>query len=101
MYGLIGKMAARPGQRDAVIALILEGVANMPGCISYVVAEDSDDPDGIWITEVWDSAESHAASLKLPAVAAAIRKALPMIDMDAPGVRQATTPVGGFGLTAG
>ena len=32
----------------------------------YVVAKDAEDPDGIWFTEVWDSEQSHAASLKLP-----------------------------------
>lgn len=100
MYGLIGKMSAKPGQRDAVIALILQGVEGMPGCRSYVVAKDADDPNGIWVTEVWDSAESHAASLRLPADAAAIRQAIPLIDMTAAGVRQATVPVGGHGLSA-
>jgi quinol monooxygenase YgiN len=98
MYGLIGKMSAKPGQRDAVIALILKGAEAMPGCLSYVVAKDAGDPNGIWITEVWDSAESHAASLKIPAVADAIRTAIPLIDMAADGLRQATVPVGGIGL---
>lgn len=98
MYGLIGKMSAKPGQRDAVIALVLDGVDAMPGCLSYVVAKDAEDPNGIWITEVWDSAESHAASLKLPAVATAIRQAVPLLDMTAAGFRQSTVPVGGTGL---
>src|ERR1043166_211585 len=72
MYGLIGKMTAKPGQRDALIEILLAGVEQMPGCLSYVVAQDPTAPDAIWITEVWDSAESHAASLTLPAVRDAI-----------------------------
>ena len=32
----------------------------MPGCLSYIVAKDPTDADAIWITEVWDSRESHA-----------------------------------------
>jgi len=28
MYGLIGKMTATPGQRDAVAALLLEGIGS-------------------------------------------------------------------------
>ena len=60
MYGLIGKMTAKPGQRDALIAVLLEGVAGMPGCLSYVVAKDPADADAIWITEAWDSQASHA-----------------------------------------
>jgi quinol monooxygenase YgiN len=43
------------------------------------VALDTANPDAIWITEVWDSRESHAASLRLPAVRAAIAKARPII----------------------
>lgn len=98
LFGLIGKMAAKPGQRDALIALILEGADNMPGCISYVVAKDADNENEIWITEVWDNAASHAASLKLPSVAAAIGKAMPLIDMAA-GLQQKTVPVGGKGIS--
>jgi quinol monooxygenase YgiN len=99
MYGLIGKMTAAPGQRDALIAILLNGVDAMPGCLSYVVAQDPNAADVLWITEVWDSAASHQASLSLPAVRAAIAKGRPLIagmEMIA-----TTTPVGGHGLTAG
>ena len=68
MYGLIGKMTATPGQRDALIAILLEGTGAMPGCLSYIVAADPADADAIWITEVWDSEASHKASLALPGV---------------------------------
>lgn len=64
MYGLIGKMTAVPGKRDALIAILLEGVSGMPGCLSYVVAKDTADSNAIWITEVWDSQESHKASIR-------------------------------------
>lgn len=96
MYGLIGKMSARPGQRDALIAILLEGVAGMPGCLSYVVAQDPKDADGIWITEVWDSAASHKASLSLPSVQAAIAKGRPLIAGMEAGTE--TVVVGGHGL---
>ena len=79
MYGLIGKMLAVPGQRDALIEILLEGIANMPGCMSYVVAHDPADADAVWITEVWDSSASHKASLALPSVRDAITRAKPLI----------------------
>ena len=79
MFGLIGKCTATPGQRDALIAILLEGVQAMPGCLSYVVAKDPTDENGVWITEVWDSKESHAASLKLPSVRDAITRGKPLI----------------------
>lgn len=96
MYGLIGRMRAGPGQRDALIAILLEGTTTMPGCLSYVVATDPADVDAIWITEVWDTEASHTASLSLPAVQAAIAKGRPLIAGF--GERFVTAPVGGVGL---
>ena len=72
MYGLIGKLKAIPGQRDALTEILLDGAAGMPGCLSYVVATDPTDGDAIWITEVWESQALHQASLALPAVQQAI-----------------------------
>ncbi|WP_114952710.1 putative quinol monooxygenase [Sphingosinicella terrae] len=96
LHGLIGKMRAVPGQRDALVALLLEGVDAMPGCLSYVVARDPADPDAIWITEVWDSRDSHRASLRLPQVREAIARARPLIAGFDSSVE--TEPVSGFGL---
>lgn len=79
LYGMIGKMKAKPGMRAELIGLLLNGTAGMPGCLAYIVAEDVGDPDGIWISEIWDSKASHDASLKLPAVQEAIAKGRPMI----------------------
>lgn len=94
MYGLIGKMNIAPGERDAVIAILLEGTQAMPGCRSYVVAKDPANADAIWITEVWDSAELHHASLALPGVQQAIARARPHIIGF--GERFETEPVGGY-----
>lgn len=96
MYGLIGRMTAAPGQRDALIAILLEGIGEMPGCLSYVVARDPADADAIWITEAWESQERHAASLTLPVVRQAIARARPLIAGF--GESTVTAPVGGHGL---
>lgn len=79
MYGLIGQMLAAPGKRDELLAILGEGVNDMPGCLSYVIAKDPSNADALWITEVWTDKDAHAASLKLPAVQAAIAKARPII----------------------
>ena len=96
MHGLIGRMRAQTGQREALLAIMLEGTQNMPGCLSYIVARDPADADLIWITEVWDSRASHVASLQIPAVRAAIQRARPLIAAYESG--QETIPVGGVGL---
>ena len=96
MYGLIGKMTAVAGRRDALADILLAGTGSMPGCMSYIVAEDPADPDALWITEVWDNQASHQASLGLPEVQAAIAKGRPLIAGFSNRVE--TTPLGGHGL---
>jgi quinol monooxygenase YgiN len=99
MYGLIGKALAKPGERDALIGILLEGATTMPGCLSYLVAKDPTNENAIWITEVWDSEASHRASLNLPSVKAAISRGRPLIAGF--GERFVTEPVGGHGLATG
>jgi len=94
MYGLIGKLRAQPGQRDALVAILAKGTAAMPGCLSYVIAKDASDPDALWITEAWVDAASHKASLDLPSVRAAIGKGRPLIA--GIGERFETQPVAGL-----
>ena len=97
MYGLIGKIAAVEGKRDELIAILLRGTREMPGCLSYVVAKDSSDSTTIWVTEVWTDEASHKASLSLPAVREAIAKGRPLIAKF--NRAAATEPVGGQGLS--
>ncbi len=96
MHGLIGKLRAVPGQRAALAEILLQSTGAMPGCLAYIVAEDVEDADALWITEAWDSAASHQASLQLPQVRDAITRARPLIaGFDS---HVATRPLGGFGL---
>ena len=98
MFGLIGKFTAVEGKRDELIAVLLDGIHDMPGCLSYVVAKDPAEAETIWITDVWDSEARHKASLSLPSVQSAIARGRPLIA----GFGQpiVTSPVGGHGLAA-
>ena len=78
-FGMIGKIKAHPGKRAELIAILTSGTDTMPGCRAYLIAEDVKDADAIWITEIWDDAASHNASLQLPAVRDAIARGRPMI----------------------
>ncbi len=78
-YGLIGQMMAQPGKRAELVAILSEGTGAMPGNMAYLIGEDSANPDAIWIVELWETKEAHAASLQLPAVQAAIGKGRPLI----------------------
>lgn len=97
MYGIIGKMIAHDGKRDELIAILLDGTKDMPGCMSYVISKDLSEENALWITEVWENQESHAASLSLEAVKQAISKGKPLIAGF--GERFETMPVGGEGLS--
>ena len=78
-YGLLGQMMAVPGKRAELLEILTEGTGQMPGNIAYLIGEDSANPDAIWIVELWDSKDAHAASLKLPTVQVAMKKARPLI----------------------
>ena len=96
MYGLIARIVAQPGQRDDLAAILVPGEGGMPGCLSYVVAEDPTNADALWVTEVWADQAAHRASLQLPAVQAAIARGRPLIaSFDN---RTETRVLGGIGL---
>lgn len=98
MYGLIAKLTVVPGKRDEMITILKESAAELPGCFSYVVAKDSADENVIWVTEVWESSASHAASLALPSVKDAMVRGKSLLSkFDRIAV---TNPVWGVGLGA-
>jgi quinol monooxygenase YgiN len=98
MYGLHGKLLAKAGQRDALVALLLEASrgGTMPGCRLYIVSEVPAEPDAIAILEVWDDKAAHDASLQLESVRSVIAKGRPLIAGMGESVE--LRPVGGQGL---
>ncbi|MFN8378804.1 MAG: putative quinol monooxygenase [Anaerolineae bacterium] len=99
MYGLMGKFTAQPDQRETLVGYLMEaasGLEAVDGCLLYVVSRASDDPDGIWVTEVWRTQADHQASLALPATQQLISVARPLIA----GLsnRVEFEPVGGKGI---
>lgn len=91
-------MRTTPGHRDDVAAILLSASAGLRdvGCLSYVIGASATDDDVIWVTEVWESAADHDASLQLPETRAAIGRALPMLTGEFTG--QETAILGGLGL---
>lgn len=66
-YAMFGKLTAHPGEREQLARMMLdsrETLDAMEGCIYYILHEAEDDPDVLWITELWENQEAHAASLK-------------------------------------
>ena len=73
--------------------------ARMLSSGTTIVGVDPEDDATIWVSEVWDSADAHAASLQLPSVRAAIERAMPMLTGDFTGQR--VSVAGGLGVPAG
>ncbi|CAM4410363.1 antibiotic biosynthesis monooxygenase [Paenibacillus typhae] len=98
-FGMYAKFTAKPGERDALSAILLESAAAaevVAECELYIINHAETEPDVLWVTEVWSSREAHAASLALDATRAAIGRAMPLIA----GVESTKIqPVGGKGLT--
>ena len=93
VYAIIGQMLAAPGKREELIGYLAEGSAAMPGNLAYQIWRDKADKNSVWITEVWRDEASHKASLALPQVQEAIRKARPIIAGF--GTRAELEPAGG------
>jgi quinol monooxygenase YgiN len=98
-YGLFGKFLAKPGTRDELVEHLLHAAVLLerdPGCLHYVVST-SDEPDAVWVSEVWTDKAAHDASLEPEDVRAFIEKVRPLIA----GISDQTqlTVHGGKGLT--
>jgi quinol monooxygenase YgiN len=100
---LHGKLTAKPGKGAALADLLLRAadlVSEAKGCRLYLISQDPEAPENIWVTEVWDSAEDHQASLQIPAVRALIEEAMPLLDGQ-PQRGQRLTMLDGHGLKTG
>lgn len=80
-FANVGKLVAKPGQRDAVVSLLLRPMDGLEeaGCLQYEVGVSDDSPDTVFVSELWESPEAHQASLQLDSVQAAIAEAMPLL----------------------
>lgn len=100
---LHGKLTAKAGQGPALANILLrasELVARAKGCRLYLISQDAKQPEDIWVTEAWDSAEDHQVSLGIPEVRALIVEAMPLLYGQPPG-GQRLSCLGGHGLAKG
>jgi quinol monooxygenase YgiN len=99
MFGLIGKLKTHPGQRDQLIDHLLRGAGilrDLDGCYLYVIHSATDDPDTVWVTEVWKSQADHQASLTNEGIRAIITSARPLLAEPPEGFE--VVPLGGKGI---
>ena len=82
MFSVYGRMTALPGQRDELIALLLDGLracGDDNGLLTYSINTAFDDPDTIWLTQLWIDKAAHDAATHSEPVVAATRRVVPLL----------------------
>lgn len=84
--GTIGTVA---GKRDELVARLTarNDTLRALGCSAYEVGTNDEQPDTVFVVEIWDSAAAHQASLRHPDVIAAIADARPLLNGQFDGFR--------------
>lgn len=100
MYLLHGKLTAKPKHADDLANILLEAsnlVSTAKGCKLYVIGQDQNDLNAVYVTEIWDTKDDHDNSLKVEGVKELIMKAMPLLDGQ-PTKGQELEIIGGIGI---
>lgn len=99
-FGIFGKISAVEGKRDELSEILLTAakvLQSMEKCKIYLININDEEPNSIWVTEVWENEEAHKTSLSNENVRGLIMKGRPLIA----GMERLNTfeVLGGKGLT--
>ena len=82
MFSVYGRMTALPGRRDELIALLHEGLragGEDGGLLAYSINTAPEDPDTMWMTQLWTDKDAHDATTRSEAVAAVTQRLPPLL----------------------
>ncbi len=91
-FGLIGQLSAVSGRRDELVACLQGGSRDVPGKLAYLIALDRNDPDSIWVTEIWEDEAAYQACLSMPGVDAASAKLRELVASAGPRIETIPLP---------
>jgi len=88
-FANVGTLGSAPGRRDELVDLLTRRSDRLAevGCLLYEVGVSDEQPDTVFVMELWESAEAHRASLALPDVQASIAAARPLLSGEFGGFR--------------
>ncbi|KHL18076.1 UNVERIFIED_CONTAM: antibiotic biosynthesis monooxygenase [Mumia flava] len=88
-FANIGTLGTHPGRRDELVGMLTRRSADLAeaGCLLYEVGVNDEEPDMVYVAELWTSEEAHRASLQLASVQAAIAEAMPLLSGENGGLR--------------
>lgn len=76
-----GSLGTLPGRRDQLVATLTKrnDLLRQLGCSMYEVGVNDEEPDTVFVMEIWDSEQDHRRSLEHPEVQASIAAARPIL----------------------
>jgi quinol monooxygenase YgiN len=88
-FANVGTLETVPGKRDLLVEILTRRTADLEqaGCLLYQVGVNEENPDTVFVAELWTSAQAHQASLNLDSVQAAIQEARPLLSGRMDGFR--------------
>lgn len=81
-FGLYGKISVVEGQRNTLVEILLEAaesMKNLQECEIYSVNISDDEPNSVFVYEVWSNEHAHDASLSLESTQLLIKRAKPIM----------------------
>lgn len=82
-FALLNRLTAKPGQRGRVVEILLESgklFDDNSACQLYLVAESADDPNLIWVADLWTSEQAHAKALEAPELRPFVQECMPLLE---------------------
>jgi quinol monooxygenase YgiN/mannose-6-phosphate isomerase-like protein (cupin superfamily) len=101
------KFTAQPGRGEDLANALLraaDALRDTAGCELYVVNRSVDDPNQIWVTELWlsqDALEASLEHLRSEEGQAQVGQVMALLDPDTPPERVELEPLGGVGYLPG
>ena len=81
-YVLFNRLTTKQGERDRVVQNLIESgklFDENAACLLYLVAEPTDDPNDIWVVDLWTSEEEHTKALQAPGLQAHVAETVPLL----------------------
>lgn len=99
-FSLFNKFTVQDGERETLVDILLEAAGSMKNldeCEIYLVNIYENEPNCVYVYEVWSNESAHQASLTLEAAQTLIRRAKPIIT----GIERISTlkTMGGKGIS--
>lgn len=88
-FANVGTLGVVAGKRDELVRLLTRrsDALRDVGCLAYEVGVDDEQPDTVFVVELWRDQAAHQASLSLPEVQESIAAARPLLSGDFGGFR--------------